>query len=88
MQLLTQKTLSWAQHLSKAGRLGSTAGPGGPSGSWVVDFWCPLCLLSMSVLTDIGGSCVQLLSGWGVQPQKETCRFGGKKEILVILILE
>lgn len=79
MQLLTQKTLSWAQHLLKAGRLGSTAGPGGPSGSGVVDFWCPLCLLSSashrhwwklrSAIVRMGGS----------SHKKRLADLGGKK---------
>lgn len=63
MQLLAQKMLSWAHCLLGGGRLGSTAGSMKP-------FWIMCSCFVVApfpsvgvLLTDTGGSCIQLLSG-------------------------
>lgn len=68
MQLLTQKMLSWACHLLKAGRLRSTAGSVKPF--WIMcgcSVVAPLPFVGV-LLTDTDGSCIQLSSGWDVPP--------------------
>lgn len=90
MQLLTQKMLSWAYHLLKAGRLGSTAGSMKP-------FWimcscfvvAPLQECCSQTLMEAAFSCCQeevFHPQW--ETRNDTWRLGGKKEVLVILILE
>lgn len=90
MQLLTQKMLSWAYHLLKAGRLGSTAGSMKP-------FWimcscfvvAPLQECCSQTLMEAAFRCCQdevFHPQW--ETRNDTWRPGGKKEVLVILILE